>query len=122
MTPELEIADLSAWSMLQPALEISVVEVGDEVRSYLERHSDMYGLTGEICKAVRQEFGPGALVTLHVYRDPEIEDEYLSLNVRMPAYGTETVSRMRAVADRFDGELSQSSGSILITTDFRPIQ
>ena len=122
MTPELEIADISPWSVLQPALETSAVEVSDEVRSYLERHSDMYGLARELCKAVRQEFGHVASLTLHVYRDPEIDDEYISLNVRMPAYSTETVSRMRTVADGFDVELSQASGSILITTDFRPIQ
>ena len=109
---------------LRSALAASAVEIRRvaEVRSYLESHPDMYVVTNGICKAARREFGPEAFLTLQVYRDPEIEDEYLALYVRLRAYGADTLRRIRSVADALDNELCQTSGSILITTDFRPIR
>jgi hypothetical protein len=79
-------------------------------------------LTEGICKDARRQFGTEALLTLQVYHDREIEDEYLALYVRLQAYGPETLPRLRSVADAFDEELCRASGSILVTTDFAPIR
>jgi hypothetical protein len=117
-------ADLSPWYGFRSALAASAVEIrrATEVRSYLENHPDMYGMTEKVCKAARQEFGPEAFLTLQVYRDPEIEDEYLALFVRLRTYGADILPRIRSVTDAFDTELCQTPGSILITSDFRPIR
>ncbi len=117
-------ADFTPWYGLRFALAASAFEITRvaEVRSYLDSHADMYGVTEEICKAARREFGPEAFLTLQVYHDPEIDDEYLVLYVRLRTYGPDTMSRIRSVADAFENELCQTSGSILMTTDFRPIR
>jgi hypothetical protein len=115
---------LTSWHALQHSLAASSVAIQDaaEVSSYLDDHPEMFEITAGICKAGRQEFGPEASLALRVYRDPEIEDEYLVLHVRLRAYGADTLPRLRTVADAFDNELCGASGSILVTTDFRPIR
>ncbi len=117
-------ADSIPWCDLRFVLAASAIEIPRvaEVRSYLNRHSDMYEVTEKICKAARREFGPEASLILQVYRDPEIEDEYLALFVRLRDYAPDTLSRIRSVVDAFDNELCQASGSILLTTDFRPLR
>jgi len=117
-------AGFTTWYGLRSALAASAVEIRRvaEVRCYLDSHTDTYGVTEKVCKAARREFGPEAFLTLQVYRDPEIEDEYLALYVRLRAYGPDTLPRMRSVVDAFDNELCQTSGSILLTTDFRPVR
>jgi hypothetical protein len=93
-----------------------------EVRSYLDRHPDLFGVTERICKAARREFGPEAVLTLGVYRDPEIPEEYPLLRVRLPSYAPDTLRRIRSVSDPYEQELSDKSGSIVVTTDFRPLR
>lgn len=112
------------WSGLCSSLASSVVEVKgvEEVCSYLTRHSDMFGVTEEICKAARREFGPEAFLTLQVYHDSESEDEYLLLRVRLRAYAADTLSRIRSLSDPHENELSTKSGSIITTTDFHPVR
>jgi hypothetical protein len=116
-------ADLPPWNVLRSALADSAVQVRGvlEVRNYLDKHSDMFGVTERICQAARSEFGQEAFLTLRVYRDPEIDDEYLLLRVRLRSYPPDTMPRIRSLSDPYQNELSDKSGSIIVTTDFRPI-
>ncbi len=101
----------------------STVEVRGvaEVRSYLDRHAAMFEVVEHICKAARREFGPEASLTLQVYRDPEIEDEYLLLRVRLRSYPPDTMPRIRSISDPYEDELRDKSGSIIVTSDFGPV-
>jgi hypothetical protein len=94
----------------------------DEVRTYLVRHPDLAGIPERIYETARQEFGPDASLSLELYRDPEIEDEYLALYVRLRSYGPDTLQRIRAVCAAHESELWDKSGSILVTTDFRLVR
>jgi hypothetical protein len=116
--------NLPPWYALRSSLASSAVEVRHvaEVRAYLDQHSDMYGVAEEICKATRQQFGPEAFITLQVYRDPEIDDEYLRLRVRLRSYGPDMTQRIRSVSAPYESDLCDKSGSIIVTTDFRPIR
>jgi hypothetical protein len=111
------------WSELHSSLASSEIDVKREekVRSYLDRHPDLFGVTGQVCQAARREFGSQASLTLQVYCDPEIEDEYLLLRVRLPSYAADTLQRIRALSDPYETELCADSGSIVVTTDFRPL-
>lgn len=112
------------WFQLRFALASAAVELDGEggVRAYIEAHPDMVGLTAAICEAARRQFGPDASLLLRLYRDPEVEDAYLVLSVRLNQYGPDTLSRIRSVSDGFDSDLCNASGSILVTTDFRPLR
>lgn len=50
-----------------------------EVRAYLLRYPDLTDLLPFICKIARERVGIRPELSLEVYHDPEIEDEYLTL-------------------------------------------
>jgi hypothetical protein len=112
------------WNHLQLALTTSGIEIQreNEVQRYLDVHPDMFDLVEGIGQSARQEFGADAVLVLDVYQDPEIADEYLVLYVRLSTYGHDILARVRSVADSFDDRLCMSSGSILVTTDFRSLR
>jgi hypothetical protein len=73
-----------------------------------------------ICERVRGEFGPEAELSLHLYRDPEIDDQYLKLLVRLPRYERDVMDRIDRVSTSFEERITPSAGYLLVTTDFRP--
>ena len=99
-----------------------VVPQPPAVRSYLASHRDLAKILPLVCERARREFGQEVELTLKVYRDPEINDRYLTLYVRLAAYDDTTISRMDGVTQDFDEELCSVSGYLLLTTDFRPPQ
>jgi hypothetical protein len=59
-------------------------------------------------------------LSLMVYRNPEIEDRYLTLRVRSAGYGDTLREAIRAVQNRMTAEFRSSSGWLHIGTDYRP--
>jgi hypothetical protein len=92
----------------------------DEVRMYLVRHADLAGILPGFCARARDEFGKGAELHLEVYHDPEIEDQFLKLTVRLPSYDGTVLGRLERVWQPDETMLAGSSGYLLVTTDFRP--
>jgi hypothetical protein len=92
----------------------------DDVRRYLDEHPDLLDAVTAVCRTSRQVFGSEGQLSLALYRDPEIKDNYLVLLVRLPAYPPDMLARIRAVSDAHEQELENSSGTFLVTTDFRP--
>ena len=95
------------------------VEEPAEVAAYLRAHPDLALVVADICGRAREEFGPQAQLILKVYRDPEIEDRYLTLYVRLRAYDRSITARLERVSEPFDEALCKSAGHFLVTTDFR---
>ena len=91
-----------------------------EVGAYLRSHADLAKVVPAICAQVRNEFGPGAALTLQVYPDPEIKNRHLSLYVRLPQHESNILDRMDRITDSFNQSLSRASGSFLLTTDLCP--
>jgi hypothetical protein len=104
------------------AREGVVVVRQEAVCSYLDSHPDMPDVVEDVCRGARREFGTEASLALDVYCDPEIEDKYLILHVRLRVYPPDVVHRMHSVSDALESRLWDKSGSILVTTDFRPPQ
>lgn len=90
-----------------------------EVKMYLSEHPELGRILPEICTKVRQSLGPRAELSLEMYRDPEIDDQYLNLYVRQERYGSKLLDRINMVSSLFDNRLEEISGYLLITTDFR---
>jgi hypothetical protein len=97
-------------AVLQPA----------EVRDYLLRYADMFDLVLSVCKSAREKFAAPTQLSLELYRDPEIEDEYLTLYVRQKNYEANILDTIENISAPFDPELSTKSGWLLVTTDFSP--
>ena len=106
---------------LKPALgfDVCVQNVAD-IDCYLVEHPTLRSLLLRICEQARVEFGCGTELTLELYRDPEIDDRYLTLLVRQPQYDANIVERLDQFAAQFADELDQCTGDLLVTTDFRP--
>jgi len=97
-----------------------VVADASDVAEYLDAHADLAAIVPAICSRARQEFGKDAELMLRVYRDPEIDDHYLSMCVRLPAYDDTIIARLEGVTDPFDADLCGATGYFLITTDLQP--
>jgi len=90
-----------------------------EVLAYLVRYKQLAKLVPEICMQIRHAFGPNAELSLELYRDPEIDDRYLTLYIRQQTYDPEIMEKIETECRRFNGNLEQVSGYLLVTTDFR---
>ena len=102
--------------LLPADVHVSGVE---QVDSYLRGHRDLAAMVPAMCLQAREEFGPQAELTIQINHDHEIDDPYLILYVRLPAYAPDTRKRIDAVWQHFEEELSGLSGWIILTTDFR---
>lgn len=92
------------------------------VRRFLEAAPTIAEFLPPLCERLRCEFGPKAELSLELYRDPEIKDEYLTLYVRETRYTADILDRIDRATQAFGKKLERASGSLLITTDFRPPQ
>ena len=90
-----------------------------EVMAYLDQHRDLARLLPDICAQVRAAFGQDTELSLEVYRDPEIDDRYLTLYVRQQNYDAKIMERIETVRSRFHASLSPVSSHLLLATDLR---
>jgi hypothetical protein len=90
------------------------------VRDYLLRYPDMADLLPLVCKVARERLGKDTQLSLELYRDPEIDDEYLTLYVRQENYDEHILEMLESVSAEYEEKLTESSGWLLVTTDFRP--
>jgi hypothetical protein len=91
-----------------------------DVMAYLDEHGDLAQLLPKICAEVRQAFGQETELSLEVYRDPEIDDRYLTLYVRQDQYDARIIERIESVRSAYHDSLSAVSGHFLLATDLRP--
>jgi hypothetical protein len=90
-----------------------------EVRDYLIRYPDLASILPFVCKVARERFGVYPELSLEVYFDPEIEDEYLTLYVRQENYDEDILSAIEDISAQYESILMGKSGWFLVTTDFR---
>jgi len=91
-----------------------------EVRDYLLRYPDMTDLLLSVCKMARERFGAPTQLSLEVYHDPEIEDEYLTLYVRQENYDEQILDKVESICAEYEKMIAGRSGWLLVTTDFQP--
>ncbi len=98
---------------------IMIPDVSD-VRDYLIRYPDIITILAIACEAALERFAANAMVSLEVYHDPEIEDEYLTLYVRQQQYDADIMKKIKAVRAAYENMLVDKIGWLLLTTDFQP--
>jgi len=118
-TSETELSAASACLQRVAALSVRIPRP-KEVLAYLDRHPDMTDLIEKASAHSEQEFGNDADLTLELYRDPEIDDQHLTLYVRQAPYDKRIMERIEAVRARYRDALSEKSGWLQVTTDFCP--
>jgi hypothetical protein len=117
ITSETQVTPASACLQRIAALSVRIPRP-QEVLAYLDRYPDMLDLVEKASAETEQEFGDDAELSLELYRDPEIDDQYLTLYVRQAAYDKHIMDRIEAVRERYRQALSDKSGWLHVTTDF----
>ena len=99
-------------------LRIVIPDVTD-VRDYLMKHPDMDDLLIFASNRALELFGETAEISLEVYHDPEIKDEYLILYIRQYEYQRNIKAEIRKLRSLYRDKLIESSGWFLVTTDYK---
>jgi hypothetical protein len=102
-------------------LRSKVVELpnSEEVRDYLLKYSDMTHLLSYVTELLREKIGWDPQLSLEVYHDPEIQDEYLTIYVRKDNYDEKFLDMIDDIGAEFEEYLIEKSGWLIVTTDFR---
>lgn len=91
-----------------------------EVVEYLLSHPGLYDIVLETCYSTNEVFGNNSQISLELYHDPEIHDEYLTIFIRQEEYEPEIIEKIDAISKEYEKELMGESGYLLINTDFCP--
>jgi hypothetical protein len=90
----------------------------DEVERFLGNRLELADLLRKICTKARTVFNSAEL-SLELYHDPEFDDRYLTLFVRLDPYPADILDRIESFTAEFRDYLDQISDYFLVTTDFR---
>lgn len=94
---------------------------GEEVRGYWLEHPDMLTVTQETAAIARRLLPEDSSLRLALYRDPEIDDEYLALYGRPPTLNLGSRAVFDEIAERRAPLLRGRSGRIMILPDFAAV-
>jgi hypothetical protein len=92
----------------------------EEVIDYLQKHRSLYDITLYACTLTEEKFGSHAQISLELYKDPEIDDQYLTIYVRQTEYEPDIIEKIDTVCREFAPSMTGEQGYILVTTDFYP--
>lgn len=110
------IADIS--KLLEELKDKAVlVRDAQELQEYLLKFPRIIDVLAEAVRTVKEHF-PEAKLLLGMYRDPEAEDWYPLLCVRLKAYDENFMDRLETAEAKFIGRLTETEGWLQLTTDF----
>lgn len=89
-----------------------------EIRDYLVQFPDLIEVIPQAVRATLSHF-PAAQLFLDVYSDPEIQDQYLVLYVRVQKYDESIIQRIEEAEGEYLGFLTDKQGWLQLSTDFR---
>ena len=92
----------------------------NQVHDYLLRYPDMIDILPLVCKKATEKWEEKIQLSLEVYHDPEIEDEYLTLYVRQKDYDENIMDQIKEIRAIYEEMLIEKNGWFLMTTDFKP--
>jgi hypothetical protein len=100
------------------ALDILIPD-SEDVRNYLLHFPDIIDLIIPICELVKGKFGYPTQISLEVYHDPEIIDEYITIEIRQHNYDRSVMKRIKEIRPEYNEKLIDKEGRIFVTTDYR---
>ncbi len=96
-----------------------VIKNRSDVYRYLSLSPKLISILSPICETTRELFGLNTELSLELYSDPEIKDQYLTLYVRQSNYDNNLLGKINNISQQYEKELSDADGYLLITTDYR---
>jgi hypothetical protein len=89
------------------------------LKDYLIAHPDISEVVMYATEIAKQHFDGNAQLSLEVYSDPEIDDNYVTLYVRQNEYEDSLMKEIKEIRKAYESMLADKSGWFLVTTDFR---
>ena len=100
------------------ALDITISRTSD-IRDYLYSHIDMVSFVKRLSETTRDYFGDSAVLTLELYKDPEINDSYLSLLVYDRIDPDLVLNKIDNIIEGYEIDFSEMSGWLMLGRDYR---
>jgi len=91
-----------------------------EVVHYLLQHRGFYDVVLLACVLTEEKFGRDSQISLELYSDPEIDDQYLTIYVRQKMYESDIMEKIDAICEDYTKVMDIDLGYLLVTTDFQP--
>lgn len=88
-----------------------------EVWDYLLKYDNILGIVWIAVKLALEKFGKNSQLSLEVYHDPEIDDQYLALYVRQEEYDGNIFDVIDEISEEYEDMLSESEGWFVLTSD-----
>jgi len=105
----------------------------DKVKKYLMKFSDILDIVPKVMNTAKKHF-PEAQLVFTLYEDPETDDKYLVVYIRMKKYDESVMEKIRKAREEYRGDLIDrihkaesefcddlvdKRGEIFLTTDFQ---
>jgi hypothetical protein len=91
-----------------------------EVINYLLQHRNFYDIVLLACVLTEEQFGQNSQISLELYSDPEIDDQYLTIYVRQTEYEPDIMKKIDLICEDYTKVMDIDQGYLLVTTDFQP--
>lgn len=95
------------------------VEGSTSVMAYLTKHTDIVGVLERLLIDVKSAFPDEAEIAIAMYRDPEVDDEYLTVYVNKRPFDDRDLETVDDVLERFSADLTGRTGWVVVMPDFR---
>ena len=102
------------------AREKVVVPNISEVLDYLLKYRELTYFVLFAANRARSRFKSAVQLSLEVYHDPEIDDQYLALYVRQEEYDDNIFDVIDEISEEYEDNLPKESGWFILTTDLHP--
>jgi hypothetical protein len=89
------------------------------VINYLMAHRNMLDVLLFACILTDEKFGKTSQISLELYSDPEIDDQYLSIYVRQASYEPDILDKIDTISNEYLEAMDIDLGYLIVTTDFR---
>jgi hypothetical protein len=90
----------------------------ESICDYLNKFPDIIDIIPKAVNSAKKHF-PNAQIVLDLYIDPEIDDKYLVLYVRLKEYEGSVIELLDKARLEILDELKDKKGWIQITTDYK---
>lgn len=91
-----------------------------DVSGYLSLYPKLISILSPVCETAKQVLDPSTELSLEIYFDPEIKEQYLTLYARQSSYEKNLLDKINSLNEQYEKELSDVEGYLLITTDYQP--
>jgi hypothetical protein len=124
--PAAQVPQAVWYRLAADACVASLAKIGvstpepSELRHFLTRHPDLIDPLLAIGAGAMLRTRSGDTWAIGLYRDPEVESEYLTLCLRRTSYTDDTLDLVETIGDLAEARLAGRSGWMLVSTDFRP--